>query len=102
MEGIGDDSQVAISGVDTMDSFIHLGSILLRKEEQYAWNGFDRRHNFDAVGCNTHVASQPTVGLLPERRAGRGSVDRGHPAALGSALRCPRTCLMPRAEDGSA
>jgi len=74
--------------------------MVLRKEKQYARNYFDRRLDSDAGGCNTHVASQPTMGLLPQRTAGCDSGDSGHPAALGSALG-GQARLMSRAEDGN-
>jgi hypothetical protein len=56
------------------------------KEEQHAWNGFDRRRDFDAVGRTPHLAAQPAVGLLPERRTGSRFADSDHPAAIGSVL----------------
>ena len=63
-----------------------VGSFLLRKEERYARNYLDRRLSFGTVGCNTGLASQPRLGLLPERGDRRDPGDSGHPAALGSAL----------------
>ena len=57
-----------------------------QKEEQYARNNFTCHCNFDALRGFAHVASQPAVGLLPERRAGPGPGDSDHPAALGSDL----------------
>ena len=67
-------------------AFPWTGSFLTRKEKRYARYYFDRRFDFDGGGCNTHVASQPKVGLLSQRTAGCGPADSGNPAASGSAL----------------
>jgi hypothetical protein len=56
------------------------------RDEQHAWNCFDRRRDFDAVGCTPHLASQPELGLLPERWTGLGLASSDHIAVIGPAL----------------
>jgi hypothetical protein len=68
-----------------------------KQEERYACNYFDRGRVFDAVGCTAPLASQPTVGLLPEWRSGLGPRDSPHPAASGPAL----SSRTGHAEDGN-
>ena len=60
----------------------------IQKEKRYAWNNFDYHCNFNAGGCNAHLASQPTMGLLSQRRTWIGPSDFSHFAAIGSDLIC--------------
>ena len=40
------------------------------KEEKQAWNCFDRRRDFHAVGCTPQLASQPELGYYPSSGLG--------------------------------
>jgi hypothetical protein len=56
------------------------------KEKQYVGNYFDRRFGVAVIGGAAHVASQPTVGLLPEWRAWLDYYGSDHPVTAGSDL----------------
>ncbi len=55
-------------------------------ETFYVRNNFDCRRHFADTGCAAHLASQPAVGLLPERRAWLGTIDFDRPDTIGPVL----------------
>jgi hypothetical protein len=69
------------------------------KEEQNAWNYFGGHIGDDVVRFIAQMGSQSKLGLWAERRLGAGSVDFGHPAAIGPALN-GRARLFLSSEEG--
>ena len=65
----------------------------LTKEKQYARNNFAHRLDSDAGRCNTRLASQPKVGVLPQWRARSDPAHPAHPAAFRPNIRRRCTCL---------
>jgi len=55
------------------------------KEKRHG-NHIDRRRHSALAGGTAHVASQPTVGLLPQWRAWPDSFDFDHPARVGPVI----------------
>ena len=62
------------------------GTFTCEKEKHHVRNDFDRRLDFDVAGCSAHLASQPTVGLLPEWLAWLDPFDSDHPGTVGPVL----------------
>ena len=58
-----------------------------RRRWQHARDCFDRRGDFDAVGCLAQMVAQPKLGLWTQWRVGPGPGNSAYPAALGSALK---------------
>jgi hypothetical protein len=58
---------------------LNQSEVTTQEERQYVKYYFDHCAGYDVTGCAAHLASQPAVGLLPERRDGTGSLDPDHP-----------------------
>ena len=56
------------------------------ERRKYVRNYFNRRRDFDVTWCTPQLASQPTVGLLPEWRAWLGPFDSDHTVTVGPDL----------------
>jgi hypothetical protein len=62
------------------------------KEKHHVGNYFDRRFGVAVIGGAAHMASQPTVGLLPEWRTWLDSYGSDHPVGAGSDLAGGNVC----------